>query len=1057
MIVNVSVTFKKNDNETEGGYFIISEETGKSSEPFYWPGIYEDNGKNEKLANMELILESDLPVGVSSFSLMRRRDFEDSSYLGKQCNMKYINEELNGRCGDGFFCDREKNGTCQQCEKRQCKNCDRNTKECTECFLISVDGQWNPSGGKGTNLACDLDYIDITKVKINGQKKIEVPPAIHWRVTMDFWIWISDTSVLSEANINMNIVYKDFIAFTLRCFPEGLKIYATPMEWLYEYATSDEDEETQTKYYYDKYMKNSKTEDIIKILKDPVGSYGKVTLEDLVRNATSNWVYVRYGFNLDSSKHYLNDLPESNLLVAQIYTTQTGMPFHMKKFYGLNEMTYLYINNFYHPLTEEQTNAKKNITIYLRNLNIFREYIPQNIITKYYNLHSIDNPKKFPQLLVSFPFSGLVLTAKDTYTMKGYNYYIRKSNGEVDETKIEEKEYKILIDDIPTLRPPRNFWRLNLLELNQQPKTCDFYDMMELPCNSPNEYCFDEEKPFICEEETGGKPYYLDIINLKCKKYCELGYMHPPRYSEYDQRLYCSHHCDSGNKQCPSDELKYTDIYNNFLCTNDFFNLYYKCFSKNEALSNAKFSGIFFSDFLRTPTIYIELSKEYQQFAVDFWYFPDSLLRNKRYVDRGPESPDKEYDPKKHKEPPSEMRRYIFLSDCFKVRYGEDKYAVINAYYNDGRSAFSNSAPIDPIVDNSWNHFVFTYFKKASDSYYTYYLTFTNKHYEYCGHNYYDIYIDYNSYWRGVNNDNIRLSKIIFCSKDENVNVGSSFLKNECKIAQWLDGYYRKLQIFDISYSAKQPIFSSHQFEDDDINGMLKHRYLFGLNSIVSNSLIDDISGADGYIPQLKDFYSKQNPDQTNYLLYQVNYSPEAGIPNWGYQYVNDYTFIKPELLAAPLPCTNKRCSMCQGSTRCIACKEGFSLFSKDCKGDENTIEKPNKYFYKNPGINMPARLSLKMDFNKIINEPYFTIFFFIKIYGFTKEATFDEPVKLLIFHQEMTNEGKMMDDFYLAWDPDIEKKERLSFYVNGQIMFSYPYFREKKFWIMGSYFNHCF
>jgi hypothetical protein len=45
MIVNVSVTFKKNDNETEGGYFIISEETGNSSEPFYWPGIYEDNGK----------------------------------------------------------------------------------------------------------------------------------------------------------------------------------------------------------------------------------------------------------------------------------------------------------------------------------------------------------------------------------------------------------------------------------------------------------------------------------------------------------------------------------------------------------------------------------------------------------------------------------------------------------------------------------------------------------------------------------------------------------------------------------------------------------------------------------------------------------------------------------------------------------------------------------------------------------------------------------------------------------------------------------------------------
>ena len=46
---------------------------------------------------------------------------------------------------------------------------------------------------------------------------------------MDFLFWISDTSVMSEANVNLNIIYKDFIALTLRCFPEGLKIYATPI------------------------------------------------------------------------------------------------------------------------------------------------------------------------------------------------------------------------------------------------------------------------------------------------------------------------------------------------------------------------------------------------------------------------------------------------------------------------------------------------------------------------------------------------------------------------------------------------------------------------------------------------------------------------------------------------------------------------------------------------------------------------------------------------------------------------------------------------------------
>ena len=247
MIINISLTFEINNNNSEKGYFIISSDTDKSEEPFDWPEAIDEyigNGKNGKLTNLEIILESDLSLGISSFALMRRRDLEESSYLGKQCNI-IKNDISNGKCGDGFFC--KSNNECKQCENKECKNCDEATQQCTECFLTSVEGQWNPPGGKGTNLKCDLDYIDITKVKINGQKKIEVPPAIHWRVTMDFWVWISDTSVLNDIKINLNIVYKDFIAFTLAGVSNGLKIYATPIEWLYEYPTWDEDEDSKKK------------------------------------------------------------------------------------------------------------------------------------------------------------------------------------------------------------------------------------------------------------------------------------------------------------------------------------------------------------------------------------------------------------------------------------------------------------------------------------------------------------------------------------------------------------------------------------------------------------------------------------------------------------------------------------------------------------------------------------------------------------------------------------------------------------------------------------------
>ena len=1053
-VINLSVTFEKNTNETEGGYFIVSE-TGKSEKPFYWPEIYPTNGKIEKLTNMEMILESNLPVGLSSFSLMRRRETEESSYLGKKCNVENREKVLNGKCGDGFRCEKPKNGTkCERCENKLCKNCDYDKTKCNECFMISVEGQWNT---RGTDLACDLDYIDITKVRINGGKKIEVPPAIHWRVTMDFWIWISDTSVLSEAEVNMNIVYKDFIAFTLRCYPEGLKIFATPIEWLYEYPTSDEDELTKTKKYYKDYMVDFKNTDIVEFLKRTVGSYGEVTLEDLVKNATSNWVYVRYAFNLDSSKHYLNYLPENNLRVPQIYKGQTGMPFHMKRFYGVNQNTYLYFNNFFDPLTDAQKEENKNITIYFRNLNIFREYIPQHISTKYYNLdvlHAINSPNIFPQLLVSFPFSGLTYDSSNKlFKMKGYNYYIRDETGLVKDDNIETKEYELNLEDdlLITFRPPRNFWRLNFLEINKQPETCDFDSMINLDCNNHGEYCFDVNKPFICEENIGGKPYYLDINKVECNNHCPVGYMHPPRYSQYEYRLYCSHFCDTGNKQCPSDETKYTDIHSNFLCSNDFFNLYYKCFSQNEAVTHSEFAGMLFSDFLRTPTIYIELPTYYEQFAIDFWCYPDLLLRYRRYLDR--DNPkEKEYVYDKHIKPDEEKKRIFFLSNCLKLTYGDSEKDVVTLYSDENennKEVFSQKK--EPVVYNTWNHFVFTIFHRAEKETFTYYVVFNNKQYQYSGDYKRDIRINYYSYW-STTYTGIKLKKIVFCSNDSKFDkIPSDFLQKQCKNAQWLDGYYRKLQIFDISHSARQSMFSAYQFEDDGVNGMIKHRYLHGLNTIVDNILIDSLGGANGRVLLFNDYYARQNPDQANYILYQTNYSPDGGISNWGYQYIKSYKYEAPRLQITPQGCTNPRCSICISGDLCLACKEGYSLFSRDCKGEVNNKEKPAPFFYKNPGKNMPERLSLKMDFDKIVNQPYFTIFFFIKIYGFVKDTVFDKPVKLLVFHQERKND-ELLDDFYIAWDPFREEKhkEKMCIYINERLMFSYDYYREHHFgyWI---------
>ncbi len=333
---------------------------------------------------------------------------------------------------------------------------------------------------------------------------------------------------------------------------------------------------------------------------------------------------------------------------------------------------------------------------------------------------------------------------------------------------------------------------------------------------------------------------------------------------------------------------------------------------------------------------------------------------------------------KKKTIPENENNKIIFLSDCCKISYqAPNRKSVIQFYVNNQKRNFPGKViDINPIEESNWNHLVLTYFKRASQSDFTYYLTFNNDQYHECAPTENDPY-QYNiNYENWIAPSDVILSQIIFCNKDQNVEA-IGILKDECKAAVWRDGFYRKLQIFNIRYSAKQPIFSSHQFEDDGLNDMLRHRFIFGLDSIIDNHLIDLIGNSNGKVSLVYDSYAIQNPDKVNYILYEVNFAPKGGISNWdGIKFIKDYEYKPPKLEINSDNCNDIRCSICQSKTNCLECKEGYSLFDKGCKGDVNKNLNKATYFYKNPGINMPERLSLNLDFNKIIAEKYFTIFF---------------------------------------------------------------------------------
>ena len=293
--------------------------------------------------------------------------------------------------------------------------------------------------------------------------------------------------------------------------------------------------------------------------------------------------------------------------------------------------------------------------------------------------------------------------------------------------------------------------------------------------------------------------------------------------------------------------------------------------------------------------------------------------------------------------------------------------------------------------------------------------------------------------------------KIAFCNQDTYHNFdGHAIFNNECRNAVWADGFYRRIQIMDLKYSARQPVFSSHQYEDDGVNGMLKHRFIVGLNSILNNQIFDLVGNGRGrvlseYNAKYEQIPNPQNRDGTNYILYGSNFCPKGGIPNWGdRQYISSYSYRAPRLsINSRSSCSSTNCKLCNGN--CLTCREGYSLFSGTCKGNVDAESATATYFYKNPGINMPERLSLNFDFNQLLNEPYFTLFFFIKIYGFTKKGTEEYPIKLLIFDQERKDNGELEDTFYLAFHQDTDTED-LSFYVNKIKMFSYNYFRDNNF-----------
>ena len=888
--------------------------------------------------NLEVLFDNpNSALGIATFSMTYKRTNANTNYSGgSKCPF----------CIEHYSCFNLK---CQECTDPACEKCENNKSICSKCPSTSTT--WYE-----LNLAqngCTFDYPDLSKFSditfvpnLNdktGQEQGQVPPAIHWRVTMEFWTYINYPKKIMGKNLH--IIYKDFMSITMTpSDDDGMNIICTPIEWMYPV--------------------DGITDPIKSYLDDKLGAF---YMEDTQNNITSKWFYTRCGFNLDTNKAYINNQVEYNLMIPQIFTNQDNVPFQLKKFYKPDQYTSIKIQNF--------SGAATNI--FLRNLNIYREYMPQKIETKFFNVHKIGSPIEFPQLLYSIPFDDVKGVGK-SYSFTSYSFYKRIDNNNIVRSLNVLTRYNNSMSVVGAdLMPPRNFYRLNLRDINTQAKDCEYFTTIGIQCGDNRSKCFDNNLAYACSNTgTADDPYYLDISTLSCNQKCPNGFHHPPDDTDFKQSLYCSKKCDSGLQICPWANEYYTDI-TTFTCPNGFFDLYYKCYRNDELIIDR--NALFFSSAMNTHSIFIDLKHVYTSYLLEFWFFFDRRFNE-------------DFDEKKL------LGRLIFMTNAFYVfKCEHTSWPHTCVRVTKGGSVSSRDYP--ELL--TWNHFVLS-------------VDINNLVLASFGHM--EYYLDGNA------NANMALNSITFCNED----YYSPILSNLCQQKKWVDAYYKNIKIWDISTTTRYALLASHQYEDVD-TVMRKHLYTFNLNDITRNTIVDSIQGANGYVP----FNSyTENVDNNNYILYEYNFYPNQ----FEGKYIQSYLKIKQRYQYAPGNCRTG-CKICYGSGggHCLSCLDGYALFTDKC---HLIAENQNYYTYRNPATNMPNKLSLNIHKEAIDKFDHMTIFFFIKIYGFTRDiGTYPEDTKLIIFNEEQK--------FFLGYD---QANESLYVSLKDKKIYEYKNFREKYF-----------
>ena len=572
-----------------------------------------------------------------------------------------------------------------------------------------------------------IPFIDFGK--ITADLEFNVPNSYSGSYTMSFWIFLDDATSITSGihftwNNHLQITLYNNGVLTAICFPQ--------------------------EYYSSKYDNTNIDIKYNNVRNEGHSAEQFSSLIDSSESSSRNWIYVTCAVSNYAEEFviYGNSISETFELKKE---TLFKSLLNSETYYSLYPMRYFFSHSSNFLTTFKVENLKNSAKIYLRVIQLFRDFIPKNYNIKYQDLYKITNTK-MPSLLFVANFAEAKVELNLKRVTIYYQIFKQKSASERTYENTKSDIIRYLEGNQIPLSP--NFIYLPLCDFtktqkfNEQTKTCESINSCDLKTLNA-EYCMNEDEAFVCLNNFYINPEEDKVTCLaKCGNQGEN--MRIPGTME--KKGICSISKRDNIQTSFTSTAILSNYETNFHCENGFVQIDYKCKDKN-LITNSAF---FYSRCYNLPNFYKEFSNSVLQkissgYLLEFWInFDHSLFFC--------ENKDKQY---------------YFYSQPHSLYHD---YSTNIYYYR--IIGDTNDYQLSDIHSYEWNKIVIRTVLGSSSSVI--------------------VYVNYNLDTPSVQisgiSKNMKLSYISFCTDSNNGNCK----KDATETIYWGSAYYKNIRVWDL-------------------------------------------------------------------------------------------------------------------------------------------------------------------------------------------------------------------------------------------------------------------